>query len=141
MSASFPKPEPGLVIAYSYLWKSEAMKGQKEGRKDGRPCLILFTHRDRVFILPITHSRPIDDPTSAIEIPPQVRAAIGLDFEPQWVILSECNSFIWPGYDVRVEPQFGRVPPRFHSVVKEAVQARIATKTLKIVGRDLPAAD
>ena len=36
-----PKPTPGLVVRYSYLWREEHLKGQEEGVKD-RPCAIIM---------------------------------------------------------------------------------------------------
>jgi hypothetical protein len=34
---TLPKPEPGLVIRYSYLWHDEHRQGREEGVKD-RPA-------------------------------------------------------------------------------------------------------
>lgn len=39
-----PKPIPGLVIRYSYLWCSEYLEGREEGQKD-RPCAIVAAIR------------------------------------------------------------------------------------------------
>jgi hypothetical protein len=55
-------PAPGLVIRYSYLWRSEAAEGREEGVKD-RPCAIVLvvfddTGRQRVRVLPVTHAQP-----------------------------------------------------------------------------------
>ena len=36
-----PAPEPGLIIRYAYLWRSEAFQGEEEGRKD-RPCAVVL---------------------------------------------------------------------------------------------------
>jgi mRNA-degrading endonuclease toxin of MazEF toxin-antitoxin module len=74
-----PKPEPGLVISYAYLWHHEHQAGREEGQKN-RPCVIvLAVERDAdgtlvVTVLPITHSPP-HDPASAVEIPLPVQAA------------------------------------------------------------------
>ncbi len=104
----FPEPEVGLVISYSYLWKEEEEQGLVEGRKD-RPCAIVLTgevptaesnRRKQVAVAPITHSPP-HDPSVAIEIPPRVKAHLGLDGERSWVILEEVNIFMWPGFDLR----------------------------------------
>jgi hypothetical protein len=35
-----PRPEPGLVLSYSYLWHTEHEEGREEGVKD-RPCVIV----------------------------------------------------------------------------------------------------
>lgn len=39
---SLPRPQPGLVIRYAYLWKREYDQGRDEGSKD-RPCAIVMT--------------------------------------------------------------------------------------------------
>ena len=58
-----PKPVPGLVIRYSYLWHSEHLEGREEGQKD-RPCAIIASIQadesgnPRVLVLPVTHSPP-----------------------------------------------------------------------------------
>lgn len=31
---TLPRPIPGLVISYAYLWMQEALGGAEEGRKD-----------------------------------------------------------------------------------------------------------
>jgi hypothetical protein len=68
---TWPKPEPGLVIRYSFLWSEEANAGREDGVKD-RPCAIVVVVRrpDRVKtlvrVLPITHHPPAD-PFSALD--------------------------------------------------------------------------
>ena len=37
---ALPKPVPGLVIRYSYLWHREYLEGREDGQKD-RPCAIV----------------------------------------------------------------------------------------------------
>ena len=39
-----PKPVPGLVVRYSYLWHREYLAGREEGQKD-RPCAIVAAIR------------------------------------------------------------------------------------------------
>lgn len=41
-----PDPTPGLVIGFSYLWRSEALQDVIEGRKD-RPCVIILSQTTR----------------------------------------------------------------------------------------------
>ena len=48
-----------------------------------------------VVILPITHTPP-DKDAVAIEIPANVRRAIGLDDAPGWIVVSEHNVDEWP---------------------------------------------
>lgn len=78
---SLPKPEPGLVIRYAYLWRAEHLRGQEEGVKD-RPCAIVLAPErigddTHVVVLPVTHSPP-DKSVAALEIPPAVKRALGL---------------------------------------------------------------
>lgn len=106
---ALPTPVQGLVIRYSYLWRSEYLQGREEGVKD-RPCAVILVVTDDmgdavVTVLPITHSTPAD-PTLAVEIPTATKARLGLDMDRSWVILSEANRFIWPGPDLR--PAQGR---------------------------------
>lgn len=124
---TWPVPEPGLVIRYSYLWLSEAERGREEGVKD-RPCAIVLAVREeggasRVLVLPITHGPPTD-PRLAIELPAPTKLRLNLDGERSWIVLSEANEFIWPGPDLRPLPGagvasvvLGRLPPRFFSEI------------------------
>jgi len=94
-----PTPEPGLVISYAYVWEDEARRGQQEGRKN-RPCVIALA----------------------------VQRHLGLDDERSWVVVSEGDKFVWPGYDLRKVPgtgryDFGFLPPRFFKEVLAAVRA------------------
>ena len=119
---SLPEPEPGLVIRYAYLWKSEYDEGREEGVKD-RPCAIVLniTAGDlgtRVTVLPITHTPPAQ-PAHALEIPAVVKQRLGLDFDRSWIVLTEGNEFTWPGPDLRPQPgegldsvAYGFLPPR-----------------------------
>lgn len=79
-----PVPHPGLVICYSYLWYSEAIKGSEEGVKN-RPCAVVLTSQEGnsdtvVTVVPITHTHP-KHPDEAIEIPIQTNKRLGLDSE------------------------------------------------------------
>jgi hypothetical protein len=120
---SLPKPEAGLVIRYSYLWRDEHERGREEGVKD-RPCAIIVTlmtrdGTDEVLVVPITHSVP-SDPSFGMEIPTAVKKRLGLDDARSWVVLTESNTFAWPGPDLRpIETPKGRsftyglLPPAF----------------------------
>ena len=99
----FPRPAPGQVIRYAYLWRSEYQRGQEEGAKD-RPCVIVLTVTDEegdqvVTVLPVTHTPPAD-PNRALEIPHATKQRLGLDDDRSWVVLTEANRFIWPGPDL-----------------------------------------
>lgn len=127
---SLPKPEPGLVFRYSYLWHSDHARGLEEGTKD-RPCAIILAVEDktdpahaRVLAVPITHSAPRDT-LSALEIPRVVKDRLSLDEERSWVVLTESNEFIWPGPDLRRVPgrddgsvAYGFLPPKLFAGIK-----------------------
>lgn len=127
---SLPKPQPGLVIRYSYLWHGEFLEGREEGQKD-RPCAIVLavecpsrTGRPSVVVLPITHTPP-QDSALAVEVPQPTKNRLGLDFERSWIILSESNEFFWPGPDLRrskgkddMSVAYGLLPPAFYTEIK-----------------------
>lgn len=126
---SFPKPEPGLVIRYAYLWQREAELGREEGAKD-RPCAIVAAtivtaDITRVVTIPITHSPPAAG-TLVIEIPQAVKRSLGLDSDRSWIVLSEGNDFTWPGPDLRPDipgdsssVAYGFLPPRLFAIVQK----------------------
>lgn len=142
---SWPDPQPGLVIRYSYLWERESASGREEGAKD-RPCAVVITLRDeggrtRVYALPITHTAPAkaDD---AIEIPAVVKTRLGLDSEQSWIVLNEANFFAWPGPDLRFLPgmgpetaAYGFLPPTFFRVVLERFMKAARSGTAALVRR------
>jgi hypothetical protein len=121
---ALPEPKPGLVIRYDYLWADDAAVGRDAG-KDRPACLVAASDAAIdpriVVILPITHSYPRD--TIAVEIPPKVRVAIGLDDAPSWVIVSEYNLETWPN-GLTVIPgrpgtfAYGFVPPNLFAQIK-----------------------
>lgn len=129
-----PRPQPGLVIRYSYLWAREAEAGREEGVKD-RPCAVVLVVRDedggeRVQVLPITHRMP-EDPRDGLEIPLPVRLRLGLDNERAWVVVTELNEFIWPGPDLCLLPGrgpqsavYGFLPPRLFRAVRDRLAER-----------------
>lgn len=129
---AIPVPEPGLVVSYAYLRDREAREGQEEGRKD-RPCVVALAVQRQpdgetwVTVLPVTHSAP-RDATTAVEIPPAVKRHLGLDDAGSWVVVSEGDQFVWPGYDLRKVGGSGRydygfLPPRFFASILAAFRA------------------
>ena len=131
---SLPKPEPGLVISYAYLWAREHGAGAEEGRKD-RPCAIVAARqvvegREFVTVVPITHSPPAD-PSHAVELPAAVKAHLGLDEMRSWVVVTEVNDFLWPGPDMRPVP--GTEPPEFvYGVLPPRLFAHIRDRLLQL---------
>jgi hypothetical protein len=128
-----PEPEPGLVVRYDYLWSKEAATGRMQG-KDRPACLVAATDRRTkpryVVLLPITHSPPGANDTG-IEIPASVRAALGLDDAPSWVIVSDHNVDEWPNGGLSPAPKafaYGFIPPKLFKDIKvkflELIKAR-----------------
>ena len=125
---SLPKPEPGLVIRYSYLWQREHREGREDGSKD-RPCAIILALHDaadgeQILVAPVTHSPP-EYPAAALELPPAVKMHLGLDSERSWVVISESNLFTWPGPDLRriadrddSSVAYGFLPPKFFAELR-----------------------
>lgn len=142
---SWPAPQPGLVIRYSYLWAREAREGREEGVKD-RPCAIVLVllregEAPLVRVLPVTHTAPIN-PEDGLEIPLATKQRLGLDTARSWVLLTEANDFVWPGPDlrpaVRGDPAsvvYGMLPPGFMRVLRERLVARWRTVRAKAVPR------
>lgn len=134
---TWPAPQLGLVIRYSYLWTREASVGREEGVKD-RPCAIVLAidaaqERKRVIVLPITHTAP-QPPYEGVELPAAVKVRLGLDHERSWIIVSEGNDFIWPGPDLRPmagegseSVAYGFLPPRLFDAIRNRFLARART--------------
>ncbi len=144
---SVPTPIPGLVICYSYLWAREHKKGAEEGLKS-RPAAIVAARqvvegREVVTVVPITHTPPTD-PGDAIEIPPAIKAHLGLDDLPSWVMVTETNEFLWPGVDLRPVPgikpnrfDYGMLPPRFFAHLRDKIlQAHLHRKLARVPRSD-----
>ena len=144
---SLPKPLPGLVVRYSYLWADDAAAGHDEGDKDRPAAVVLAVDQSgssetRVYVLAITHTTP-GARTEAIEIPPAVCRAAGLDAARSWVVLSEFNEFVWPGFDLANIPgrtprtmAYGFLTPGFFSSLRDRWLALDAAGRSKAVPRD-----
>ena len=140
-----PTPEPGLTISYAYFWDHEAQRGQEEGRKD-RPCVIaLAVERQQdgetlVTVLPITHTPP-EHAAAAVEIPRAVKQQLGLDEDRSWVVVSEGDQFVWPGYDLRKvrntdRYDYGYLPPRFFDQILTAFKAWQRANKARVTSRE-----
>jgi PemK-like, MazF-like toxin of type II toxin-antitoxin system len=140
---SLPRPEPGLVIRYFYLWAREHREGREDGVKD-RPCAIVIADEKigeakQVVVIPVTHSPP-ENNAAAIEIPPAIKKLLRLDTQRSWIILSESNSFSWPGPDLhRVGARdnssvaYGFLPPRFFAeVIRRFVELEAAARSRRV---------
>ena len=142
---TFPAPEPGLVIRYSFLWSHEAEAGSDEGSKD-RPCAIVVaatlgeTGDITVLVAPITHAPPQDD--DSIAIPAKAAKALGLDGDAHWIRVDELNEFIWPGYDLRPIPggkdayAYGLMPRALYDQLRAAIRTRLSARRPRVQKRD-----
>lgn len=144
---SWPKPLPGLVVRYNYLWADDAAAGLAEGHKE-RPAAIVMVvdepnrRETRVHVLAVTHAMPTAG-TVALEIPAAVCRAAGLDAARSWVVLSEFNEFIWPGYDLAIvpgrsprSPAYGFLTPGFFADLRDRWLALDALGKSRGVSRD-----
>ena len=123
-----PEPRPGLVVRYDYLWRREAAGGRIHG-KDRPACLVAAMEGmgspRYVVLLPITHRAPTGD-TVGIEMPPRVKAMLGLDEAPSWVIVSEHNVDSWPNGGLSEVPghpgsfAYGFIPPGLFARIRSA---------------------
>jgi hypothetical protein len=136
-----PKPEPGLVIRYDYLWLGDAPR--KSGKE--RPACLVATLDDDanpqlVLILPITHSRPKSG-TIGIEIPRAVCEKLGLDEARSWIVISEANIDFWPNPGLAPVPgrrsvfAYGFIPPGFFETVRDSFVKLFETRRAKLVRR------
>ncbi len=136
---ALPVPERGLVISYAYLWHSEHEQGREEGVKD-RPCVIVLAVRESaartvVTVAPVTHSEP-SAPDAAVEITLATKRRLGLDAARSWVVVSEGNSFVWPGPDLRPISgerfDYGFLPPALFRQVQERFGAYAKARRLVV---------
>ena len=131
---AIPPPIPGLVISYSYLWKTEQDDSREEGVKD-RPCVVILAVEEKegsltVLVAPITHTPP-DDSGSKIALSVRTRQRLGWDNEDSWVVITELNKFVWPGPDIRPIP--GTDPPEFsYGLLPNKLFVQIKSKILEL---------
>ena len=140
-----PAPEPGLVISFSYLWRHEHRSGESSGRKN-RPCVLVSAaeetpHGLLITVTPITHQSP-ENATDAIEIPAPVKRHLRLDRDRSWVVVTEANRFIWPGFDLHPIPgttdryDYGFIPRPLFKKIKAALLEQLKARHAKIIKRD-----
>jgi hypothetical protein len=144
---AFPKPVPGQVICYSYLWNAEHQRGQEEGSKDRPRAVVLVvtneTGNDVVTVLPITHTPPSQsEALLAIEIPIGTKRRLGLDDQRSWIMLSEANRFTWPGPDLRMSKDgdsasivYGLLPRDLFEKIRSSLLAALKTNQAHLVRR------
>ena len=142
-ASSWPTPEAGDVLLYSYLWAREAAAGEESGRKD-RPAVVVVAAltiqgRTRLLVAPVTHSPP-EATADAIEVPANVKRLVSLDSARSWIVTTELNSFIWPGPDIRISPAsrnpiIDAVPDWLFFKVRDAILQRSRAGQLDITSR------
>ena len=142
-----PKPAPGMVMRYSYLWHREAVDGKQEGTKD-RPCVVIAVlpsekegSKPDVLVAPITHSEPMNSQSqNFIEIPTDEKRRLGMDDLPSYICCAEVNRFEWPGGDLRL---IANKNAYSYGLMDKAVFGQVKERVLDIRGpmvkRDLDA--
>jgi hypothetical protein len=140
-----PRPEPGLVLSYAYLWRHEHNRGLEEGLK-ARPCAVVLAAQTQegktmVTVAPMTH-RPPSDPTRAVLLPATVKRHLGLDEQASWIIADEVNRFAWPGPDLRPVSRhdvdqfaYGFLPEDLFEALRALMLALFRTGTLRVTPR------
>ena len=109
-----PKPKPGLVIGYEFLFREDEEVG-RENVSRPHPCAVVLVLENgadqRVAVAAISHSRP--SPGEAqyrMKLTPSECREMGLDDGEHWINLSDINNFDWPGYDLKpIAPDKGYV--------------------------------
>lgn len=114
-----------------------------EGQED-RPAVVVLAiavgeHFIQVTVAPITHSLPRGE-GGAIEIPPAVKAQLGLDQERSWIVVTEVNRFTWPGPDIRPvkgrdTPLYGAIPAKLFAQVRQAISNHVKAHRLTLSPR------
>ena len=138
-----PRPEPGLVIRYDYLWFRQSPSTHKSGKE--RPACLIATLDDDidprlVLILPITHSTPRGE-TVGIELPHDIARHLRLDDARSWIVVSEANVDHWPNPGLAPIPgkrgvfAYGFLPPALFEKVKKEFLDLIASRRAKLVRR------
>ena len=71
-----------------------------------------------------------------------VGVILKLDSMSSWLILSEANTFIWPGYDLRLIPSskqnytYGYLPPKLFELIKTKLLALAKSRHSPAISRD-----
>lgn len=120
------------MLRYSFLWSDEAKQGKIEGSKD-RPCAAVLSisrldGTEEVAVVPITHSPPRAGQAHVALTADECRQA-GLDEGLHWAVVDEINSFVWPGYDLRLIAGQARYD---YGVLPKAALRRIVAAVLSL---------
>ena len=78
-----------------------------------------------------------------MELPAAVKRRLGLDGAPSWIVTSELNRFVWPGYDLRPiardEPDvfaWGFLPAGIFAALKQGIAAHQRERRLRLTPRE-----
>jgi hypothetical protein len=141
-----PRPELGLVINYSYLWRHQHERGIEEGDKD-RPCVIIAVAPPidgviTVAVAPITHRQPQSE-IEAVEMPSTTKMRLGMDHLRSWIVCVEVNRFAFPGPDLRPVPgrqsseyAYGFIPPNLLRKVQIGTELNARLRRLRTTFRE-----
>lgn len=135
---SLPRPVPGLVVRYGFLWSNEADQGAVDSSKY-RPCVIVLAVTEggdgkiRVRVAPITHTPKT--PETGVAVPEKLARHLGFDDHESWISLRETNEFFWPGVDLmpvnrasRGVWTYGILPVDFFDLLKQQMKNTLAQR-------------
>jgi len=106
------KPPVGHLIAYEYLWLSQA--GARDDGARAYPTAVVMAREDAgpisiAYVLAISHSPPREG-DRALPVPPRLKRHLGLDSEPSWIYTDQLNVFGWHGPDLRPADHLSTLP-------------------------------
>jgi hypothetical protein len=124
-AGTIKEPETGEIFTYCYLFGREEDKGQIEGIKD-RPVVVIAKRGKRYIVAAVTTKG--DNRPGAIPVPDDVASSAHL-VPGSSVLVSEVNTFTWPGFDIRPLAKSnsyvtGRLTPGFFLKIANEIKAR-----------------
>jgi hypothetical protein len=94
-----------------------------------------------LLVAPVTTRAPAGGVT-AVEIPPRVRAHLGLPEARCWIVADELNRFAWPGPDLRpirrgdrLDPFYGSIPAALFEQLRAAIRSVAQAGRLRSTSR------
>lgn len=131
-------------MRYGFVWSHQAAGGQPPVARKDRPCVIAALagskQKRRVFVCPITHTKPAAETLSeTIALSAATRRKLALDAAPQWIVAAEINAFDWPGYELRLLADgsvlYGILPDPITEALRERVRTLRDDERLRAVPR------
>jgi hypothetical protein len=133
---ALPKPRPGLVIGYDFLFREQADVQIENANKPHPAAVILVVRQgaqERVRVVATSHVPP--SPAEAafrLKLTSAECREMGLDTRDQWINLRDINAFDWPGYDlVRSAPGNSYV----YGAMSKGTFARVVSALQSCAGR------